>query len=481
MKKILPILAVLFATTAKSQTSTEFWFGVPDFDATLADIPLRLVICSNQAAAFTIEVPANGAFVPINGTLVANDCQVVDLTPHKALIETMPAHTVVRSGIRVTATVPVSAYFELSNTNATSSDYFSFKGDAALGTFFMIPAQNRWFADSTFSTDLRHGFVITATTNNTKVQITPINDLVGHAANVPFTINLNQGESYAAIGRFKSAAKHLAGSEVISDQPIVVTVYTDGARNNTYGSCRDLTGDQIVPVAAVDLEYIAAQGKMGTYDSRYSCSGGSGRPGGGGNSRLTPRPDKLFITAVYGNTSVYQDGNPGPVAVLGRGQVAVLDVDNGSTYVVADAPVYAYQISGNGCQLGGALVPPLKCSGMLEQSFWRNTSEDFFILVIVPAGGEHQFRVNGVSALINPNDFSYVPGTNQQWLAASVKMENRGANDVHPNRVSTIVNLQEKFRMAIIHGCANETASFMYMTDFYKVNTGPIYHHGTFN
>src|SRR5205807_1294310 len=102
-----------------------------------------------------------------------------------------------------------------------------------------------------------NAFDIVATQNGTVVTITPAQNVVGHAAGVPYTVSLNKGQTYSATATSTLAANHLVGSRVTSNLPIAITEKDDllGFTSlGVYGA--DLIGDQIVPTNICGTEYI---------------------------------------------------------------------------------------------------------------------------------------------------------------------------------------------------------------------------------
>ncbi|MDX5404159.1 MAG: IgGFc-binding protein [Bacteroidota bacterium] len=478
-KLYIPIMIILIGLFrfAGAQTDTSFWFGVPNFDPTYADEPIRLVLCPTVGGTkVVIDVPANPSFVPITINLVANECEVVDLSTFKGILEADPANSILDRGIRILADNNISAYFELANLNEESSDYFTCKGRVALGTEYIIPGQNLWQVDQSVGSDVHHGFVIVATENSTTVQITPKVNLVGHPAGLPFTVTLNAGQVWSGVSTSAGANGSPVGTMITSNREIAVTNYTDAGSNPALGTCQDLMGDQLLPTTSIDLEYILVKGSLGTPNSRYECQAGSKGGSGKGQSNISPYPDKVFITALFNSTVVTIDGNTN--IVVNKGQTQVVNLNDPSMHILASAPIYVYQATGNGCESAASVVPPLRCSGMTNSLIYRNTEEDMYLMLIVPQGGENGFRINGNSALVQSNAFSPVPGTNGKWMAARVLLGNKGANGVQPGKTSVIENIDgEKFRMGLIHGCALNTASFAYFADYYKVVNDPIYHY----
>ena len=88
---------------------------------------------------------------------------------------------------------------------------------------------------------------------------------------------------------------------------------------------------------------------------------------------------------------------------------------------LADKPVYVYHMSGVGCEMGEAIIPPTNCSGSDQVSFSRATTRDFYLNLLCPAGAEVDFTLNGSTTIIDPNLFDTVPGTGGQWMGAQIQ------------------------------------------------------------
>src|ERR1044071_8804596 len=124
-----------------AQRGTEFWLAPPD----ITDLhnspggePLYLFVSSAGAAStVTIDVPANGAFVPIVVTVQANKTRRVNLTAFKAQLETRPTNTILNTGLHIVSTTTITSYYQCANSNNT--DIWALKGPNGLGTEFYIP------------------------------------------------------------------------------------------------------------------------------------------------------------------------------------------------------------------------------------------------------------------------------------------------------------------------------------------------------
>ena len=224
-----------------AQTDTEFWFAAPEVSVNNAnfDRPIVLRITAySQASTVTISQPANGGFTPIVVNIAANATSTSDLTPWINQIENKPPNSVLNYGLLITATTPVTAYYEVvSQQCLCNPEIFALKGKNGLGTNFFIPSQNFVNNNSGYNPVPFSSFDIVASDNNTTVTITPSNNIVGHAAGVAYNITLNRGQTYSATAASQAAAQHLMGSTVIADKPIAITIKDDLMSGAPFGGC----------------------------------------------------------------------------------------------------------------------------------------------------------------------------------------------------------------------------------------------------
>ena len=132
--------------------------------------------------------------------------------------------------------------------------------------------------------------------------------------------------------------------------------------------CRDLVGDQLVPVNIVGNDYIVQRGGLTV-------------------------PESAFITATRNNCIVTVAGTY--VATLFAGETLEVPITAASTYINCSEAAYCFHISGFGCEVGGALLPPLNCAGSDQVNFVRSTTEFFGLNILVPTGSEGSFALNG--------------------------------------------------------------------------------------
>jgi len=465
LRKLLAV-ATLFALslTSYGQSGTDFWFAPPevtDLHNPPGAVPIYLLVSTYaQPATVTISQPANGAFTPIVVNLNANSTSRINLSAFKTSLETEPTNTVLNTGLRIQATNTIVAYYEVSNSNNT--DIFALKGANGLGKEFYIPLHKHApFYNHTFANphEAYASFDIVATQNNTTVTIYSPVAMDGRPALTQFSITLNAGQTYSGAWtgtNYTQPSTHPSGAVVLSDKPIAVSV-KDDSNHNPSGGCYDLMGDQIVPVDILGTDYIAVKGG------------------------LNPTGDEsVFITATQNNTQVFIDGAAVPVVTLFAGETYRVDMDylapgpNNSVYVRTSKPAYAMHVTGFGCEMGQAILPPLNCAGSQQVSFVRSTNESFFLTLLVRAAAVNSFAINGPgTATINPGSFITVPGTGGQWMAARIQYN---TTQIPTDSTFLVTNSQDVFALGIINGGGSTGCRYGFFSEFaadVNVNAGP--------
>lgn len=444
MKRFITLLLLFinlgFIIPGISQTDTLFWFVAPEVTDDHGDRPIFMRISTqNQASTVTISQPANPAFPVQTVTIPANQTNTIDLTNWIDIIENKPANQVLNYGIKIEATNEVDAYYEVNRTN--NPDIFTLKGRNALGTSFYIAGQTFWNSGN-YNPVATSTFDIIATEDNTTMTITPSNALVGNAAGIPYTVTLNEGQTYSGVAVSPNGNQNVTGTRVESDKPIAITYSDDSNVSADYGGCRDLQGDQLVPIPILGTDYIVIRGFLGG-------------------------PDRAFVTAVENNTQIFVDGNAAPVATINAGQTHMILINQPSTYIETSTPAYLYHVSGYGCEVGGALLPPIECTGSDQVGFTRATNENFGLLLIVLAGQENDFLLNGNAGVITGADFDFVPGTNNEWMFARIEY---GVGVVPAGESTLINNTSGVFHLAIINGSETGGCRYGYFSDFASIN-----------
>lgn len=481
---LLVSFLLFIASSLSAQTDTEFWFVAPEvtwqhdngryYDewgtnyAGGEPILLRFTTL-DLPATITITQPANAAnFPPITLNLPANSNHTVNLTDmglqnevENDFDDSYEPGTPGKSnkGIRITSTSLITAYYEVRTRN--NPDIFSLKGRNALGSEFYVPFQtNSTNQKNGWTTKANHAADIVAIEDNTEIEITPGKAAFpGRPAGVPFTITLDRGETFSLLPDWhaadnwwdRRAANHMTGTHItVKDgKKVAVTIKDDSMKHPTRG-CYDLVGDQLVPLDILGLEYIAMRGQL--FDPL----------------------ENLFIVATEDNTSIWFQGNAGaPDQILNQYEDHEYQVPSGTdiVHVRADKKIIVLHISGFGCEMGGAILPPTdKCTGSGRVGFTRSTAgdgEEFFMNIMVRNGAEDNFLFNGAApTFFDETDFVNIPGTTD-WLAARIGPV--AAGTIPRNTPQLLSNTEDVFHLGIINGSTNGGTRFGYFSDFNEV------------
>ncbi len=446
LAKYLLLFVGMFMIINRSgaQVDTEFWFAAPEVSVhtgnTFLDRPIFLRITTySQPATVTVRQPAGGGMPDQVVNIPANSTHSINLTTWIDVIESKPANTTLNYGLQIIATAPVTVYYDVVSGGGVAAtnnpEAFSLKGRNALGTSFLIPAQN-YLNNGAYNPVPYNAFDIIATENNTTVTITPTSNIAGHTAGTAFTVTLNAGQVYSAVATSQAAAAHLQGSTVVSDKPIAITATDDLLNGAPFGGCADLAGDQIVPIALLGTEYIAMKGLLNN-------------PG-----------DQVFVTAVQNGTTVSHNG--AVIATLNAGQTERITVGNPSSYITSSLPVSVWQLSGIGCEVGACQLPQIFCTGSTSVSYTRATATSLYFNLLVQAGGQGDFLVNGATGVITAAQFTAVPGT-AQWYTAQVSIP---ISSYPQGSVISISNTSSLFHMGVLEGSASGGTSYGYFSNF---------------
>lgn len=420
-----------------AQTDQSFWFVAPEVTNNHGDRPIFLKVSSfDQAANVTIDQPANPNFNAYNFSVPKDEVRKINLTSQINKIENKPGGQVLDKGLYIQASSPITAYYEIGYKKNT--DLFTLKGDNALGTQFIIPGQ---FSQDNYSgySKAKNSFDIVAAHDNTKVTITLTHDSKHHIAGQPFTINLDKGETYSVIAQSQKAGKHLHGSQVQSNKPIAITIKDDSIKK---WASYDVFGDQIIPVSVLGKEYIAVKG--------FS------------------RVEKVFVIGTEPNTKIHVKGNNSIAATIGKGDTFSRKIRQNALYLKASKPVNFAHLSGFDTELGGSILPSINCSGSREVAFNRSSPKKLGVIILTKSGGTNNFKVNGKQNIIQAGDFSKVPGTNGQWMAARVQLNQ---NQSSVNNTTLVENSKQDFHLGIINeGGQTAGCRYGYFSSFIDLN-----------
>lgn len=444
MKKLIfTILVVINSITVYCQTDTEFWFAAPEVSTSQYnfrfDRPIVLRLSAfDQASTVTISQPANTGFTPIVAEIDVNESTTIDLTAYIESLECKPANTILNYGIKISATAPISVYYEIVSAECECNpEVFVLKGSQALGTKFTIPSQNFYnnSAYANYQPFANSSFDIVATEDSTKIKIKPAKNIIGHSAGTPFSITLHKGQTYSAKASSRLATNHLGGSTVNSNKPIAITIKDDLMEITTPLLFANIGGDQIVPTSNIGTKYIVMKGHL---NSTY---------------------ERAFINAVKNNTEITI--NDILITTIQSGEIYEFNVEDDVYYIKTSKPAYLTQISGYGYEIGMELIPKINInSTATEVSYIRTDDNPLFLNLLVFNGGENSFSINGMTNIVTPESFQTVPGTNWKYLRTSLS-----ANSFPAGTNIRIVN-PTPFHAGIIQGNDLDGSRFGYFTNY---------------
>ena len=417
------IFAVLFCAIVNSslaQIDTAFWFAVPQV-GTHGNQNSELVLSNmSKTTVATVKIlnPAimgknriGGAIGDTTLTIGINMSIRIDLNQYygkrlnlgeaNGSLYNINANTILNNGLFIKSTVEITAFYELGrdvlgSAQGNNIEIFTLKGGNALGSSFMLPFQNHyetWSAEESYSSAN-----IVATQDNTIISITPTQNAVGHPAGVPFSIVLNKGQTYSLRAAGLTANQHLSGTSVTSNKPIAITLVDDSLVAD-FGGGIDMVGDQIVPLNIIGQEYIVARGNAGNIVN-----------GGGDRNRifiLTTQPN-TNITISENNLIIQTFNTLNSGVTINYLQPTIAP----ASYIKSDKSIYVFYVSGSGSELGGALVPPLLCTGSNRVNIIRSTAQEFQLIILAKNKilNSFSFKKGGLAipALMNTVDFKQV-------------------------------------------------------------------------
>lgn len=451
MKKkiiLLVIMAFLSIThTAKAQIDTVFWFAAPWVSPSHANnVPVVFRLSSFNAPT-TVRLYQPAGTYDTTVVIPPNSLNSVFVSHIINTLEAKPANTALDYGIKIESDTLITVVYEVV-TNVNNPETYSLKGSNGIGLEFVTPFQTRWNNGSYSPIPPKQMFCIVATEDNTTVWITPRANIVGHPAGITYSVTLQKGQVYTAENVTQATStpgNNLSGSIIVADKPIAVTVSDDSVSNDLGGGCRDLMGDQIVPVEVVGNEYIVNKGSMNVNAAE------------GIFIVATENFTEVTVTTVNGTSS----------QLLNQGDTWNYTITESLNYVQSDKPVYLLQASGFGCELGEALLPPINCAGSSQVSFTRTNNQAFFLNILCPTSAVNNFLLNGSSTLIPGTAFNIVPGTGGQWSGAQIQFN---TTNLPTGATNLVENTTDFFALGIINGGSSTGCYYHYMSSFIRRN-----------
>jgi hypothetical protein len=400
---VLLMFANFGGNKANAQIDTLFWFAAPwvtpDHNG---NTPLAFRVSTfNNAATVRLQLPS-GTF-DTTFVVPANSLGNVDLSHIVNDIESKPANMVLTSGVKITSDELITVVYDFISISPNNPETYSLKGQNGMGIEFVVPFQTLWnnrLLGGASSVQPKQFFSVVATEDNTIIYIKPNAAVVGHPANVTYSVVLPlAGNVYTCeniVQTTNNPGSSLSGSIVSSDKPVSV-VMNDDSVNPAPEGCYDLMGDQIVPTDVIGDEYIVNIGGLNAASD-----------------------ESIFIIPAQNFTTVTVTDGGSTTQLMNQGETWQYSVNDPLTHVIADKPVYLIHMSGYGCELGLAILPPLNCAGSDEVSFARNNNQAFSLNLLCEAGDQFGFAFTGPgTGTINPALFSPVPGTGGAWQKPS--------------------------------------------------------------
>jgi gliding motility-associated-like protein len=428
------LLLCICATKGFTQIDTQFWFAAPDLQRAHGDRPIYLRMAASKLAAnVTISIPANPGFSPINISVSANSSQSVDLTSFIDLLENAAPNLVYQKGLLISSTSPIACYYDIAN--GFNGDMYALKGKNALGKKFTIPMQMDFNNRAVVNTPYTADFIIVATEDNTSITINPKNGLIGPSG--PFTITLNRGETYVCSSSSGFGSLKPGGTTISSNKPIAISTKDDSILLPGQ-NCSDTAGDQLLPDDLAGNEFIVVKGYF------------------------TITPDHYYVFATKDATSIKVNGIS--VKTINAGEYYTGKLTDISCYIETDKPSHVFHITGFGCEIGGAVIPPIRCTGSTSVNVTRATSTDeFYVNVISPSDIINSFSLNGSNTLIDATKFQPIPGSGGKWMASRITVP---TNVASAGQSVTIENPNGKFHVGVIHGSPTGTTRYGFFSDF---------------
>jgi gliding motility-associated-like protein len=449
---------------AQAQIDSVFWFAppwvTPDHDGN-TQMAFRISTFGNAA---TVRIQQPASTYDTTFVVPANSLADVPVSHLVSTLESMPADNILTSGVKITSDALITVVYDfisdmitITPGNPNNPETYSLKGQNGMGTEFVVPFQTLW-NNRVLSTD-RNGdgfvtqpkqyFSIVATEPNTTVYIKPNCDVIGHPADITYSIVLPfAGSSYTCenvVMTTSNPGSSLSGSIVSSDKPVSVTINDDSVNPSGGGGCFDLMGDQIVPTDVIGNEYIVNIGGLNA----------------GSN-------ESIFIIPAENFTTITVDDAGTTTQLMNQGETWQYSITDPLTHVIADKPVYLIHMSGYGCELGIAILPPLNCAGSDEVSFPRNNNQAFSLNLLCETGDEFGFSLvagGGGTGTINPALFNPVPGTAGAWMGTQITFSTA---EIVSGFQNTLTNSMGYFSMGVINGGATSGCLYHYMSSFHR-------------
>lgn len=450
----LIFLLLLSLASAHGQTGTDFWFVVPEVSADRGDRPAFLVFSTYELPAdILVSMPSPGKPLAWTDTLIripANSSYSWQISHRLSMLENSYTGARGHNGIYMTSQSPAvanhgefSVYYQIAFSLAkVNPEIFVLKGTNAVGNDFVLPFQNEWDNRTTagWTAEPYSAADIVVTTPNTRVYLDiPAGKAIHPGIVGPQTNYLlgvfQPGETWSLIpnGFNRTAAAHLGGVRVHSpDGQFAVTIKDD----NIHPPTGELIGCQLVPVNRIGTKYALAKSAANN--------------------------ERVYITTTAPNTMVTVGSVT--INIPAARTVQAFTITDAYTFIRADKPVYAMQVSGFGNRLASDILPPIdNCTGATRVSFARPNGNDAYLVVLVRNGAEGGFLINGAvrSDIFRTDQFEIIdtlPGEPRVWKIDTIRIS--AFSGFGSNSHITISNTMDVFHLGFIGGSGANPTSF---------------------
>lgn len=402
------------------------------------------ISATSKASFVKISIPANPGFTPITVTVAADGTKVVELQDYIDQIENNTADGIEKKGLLITASSPITCYYDIVGGGKNSVVYV-LKGSNALGKQFTVPHQTSM--DANEDGPSTNDFIIVATEDQTKIDILPKGDLVGHLASAGvFSITLNKGETYVGRGAFSDGKTRPGGTLVKANKPVSVSIKDESIVYPNF-SCRDTGGDQLIPDRLAGNEFIVVKGW----------------------SSIAIDADYYYVYATEDNTVVSVNGVSKTTLQAGGSFAAKLT--DRSCFIQTSKPSHVLHLTGYGCEIGLSVIPSISCSGIRKQKFTKPIGgvSRFYLTMIVQKESVNDFLLNGERTYIyDDSPFEEVPGTSGKWMYTRIKIHDKSLHIA--TDLLTLENSSGKFHASIIAGSSFQTSGYGFFSGFSSDN-----------
>lgn len=353
------------AAPATDNRGTDFWLAFPGNNDLTSS--LSLFITGDQATSGSVTIP--GLNFSYQFQIQAGQLIRVSL-PRSA--QSNASDRVENIGVHVTSQHEITVY-GLNQRQHSTDAYLALPKDI-LGREYI----NLTYPITTWGSFFLAGsrFMVTAPENNTRLTITPSVTVGSRPGGTPFSITLNQGQTYQ-LSVASVLGADLSGSIISADKPVAVFgAHECTSIPSTYPACDHIV-EQLFPTSSWGKNFVSMPLATRT------------------------RGDTFRILASQNNTSVYVNGNR--VAVLNRGHLHERII-SGPANITADRPILVAQYS-NSSDYDGVISDPFMMLLPPYEQFlteYRVATPSSgiarnFINVVAPAAAVGSIRINGTA------------------------------------------------------------------------------------